>query len=1101
MNINKSIAEVEQHIRRGDLGLARLLGNKILRKAPRNVDAMFLLATVDMLDKRYAECERAFNRVLAANPRHIGAMNNLAVVALEQNRLDTAESYFQGVIRLDPAYTDALINLGNIYLKQGNLEAAEPLYRKVLTLKPDSGIAMNNLGTVLVSRGELDEAGRWMEQALRRLPENPSVYVNLGSVLLSKRDMPACIDLMNQINTLAQPGVALLFVFSVAKKIAQWDVIQNIRDDMLNVIFREHVQSNYLQLVNLEMLAEPKIGNETLFNLLEQTGADIAQLAVRNPFHDYPLAMQSLRRLRIGYLSADFREHVSTSFVRGLFNFYDKRRFEVYCYSNSSREDTKTLEYRAVVDSFTDVSKLSDWELAQRIHQDGIHILVDLSGYTSGSRIHALAYRPAPIQISYLGYPYTTGMDSIDYIVSDPYLDGPENAKYCVEKPLRLPNSFISFGELYDQQIDSMAAFERNRFVTFGTLGNVYKLNPEVISVWSDILINVPDAKLVINHPNCAMEVTRTNIDNEFARHGVSGDRLEFVWEKHPSGSHLRYYNDIDIALDSFPLTGGTTTVEAVWMGTPMITLVGETHAQRLSYSVLSNIGIDVDDLIAYSTEEYIQKAIALAKHPARLAELHQAIPEALKGSILCHPRDFTKQLEATYIEAWNGKFREPQIGLGIEDGILQWVSLGEDAKLAVSGSLHDFDSYVILEQHGWFDPEYRYVLRLLQPGMHVIDAGAGIGVYAIPMAKKIGDGGTLHAITTSESNAAYLLRSQQHNRLDNLSLVTAGLGAFCLDDQQLDQGDGTIDFIRLGSDLNDGGGSVIRRGVKVLTDHSPLVMFGIKFQNETDLSAVSALQELGYGIYRFIPGLEVLVAYSSPEELDVFAVNLFGCKPERAEQLERAGHLVSRVGPQLSSLPGIDVCAWQQYANGQPYAANLMATWTGQPATSEWRDVYGVALNLFAMAKDSRRPMADRYACLRDAHSVLSVLAQQAPVLLCLMSYARVCADLGRREMAVSLLNRLCESIEAGCDVATDMPFLALSDDFASMAAGDRIADWILASILEQREKLRVFSFFFCGEDSLDALAAQENTGFISAEMAHRKALLQARLEAIRNR
>ena len=1096
MKISKLLTAARQRIQAGDLGETRLLCEKILKKRPGNPDAIFLLGAIELLKKNYDSSKRFFEDVLRARPGHIEATNNLAVISLEQGRLDEAENYCKQVIKIDGSHTRALNNLGNVYLRMGREDDAEELYRRALAANPEDGITRHNLGAVLMRKKEFDEAVEHLKKALHLIPENPLVYMNLGLVLLfEKNDMPACVDLPEKIMRLPNPGSALLIAFAAAKKIVQLDTVGKVRDKLLRLILDGEIETQYLSMVYLDLLTEPEIDDETLLAVIKKTGSIIDRQGREGPFCDYDRAMQSMDKLRIGYLSGDFRMHVVTKFFRGLINFYDKQRFEVYCYSTipEEKEDEKTVQYKRSVDAFVNVSKLTDIELASRICQDGIHILVDLSGYTKDGRLSVMGYRPAPVQITYLGYPYSTGLESVDYIISDPYLDGPRNAEFCTEKPLRLYSSAMSFGELEEQNIDPTPPFERDHFITFGTLSNIYKFNSEVIHAWSEVLRGVPTARFIINHPNCAPEIARRNILNEFAKYGISEGRIKFIWEKHPEGSHLRYYNDIDIALDTFPLTGGTTTIDAVWMGIPVVTLImGETHRHRLSYSVLSNIGIRVDDLISFSKEEYIQKAVTLANNPIRASELRRTIPEAIKGSIMCNPEQFARHIEAAYIDAWNMKFPDRMIDTdfkGMPSGV---VPIAGGVEMVVSGSLSDHYTYILKEQQGWFDQEYAFVQKLIQPKMRIVDIGAGIGVYAIPLAKRVTNEGYVWAVTTKGVDAKYLFSSQRHNSISNLEIIES-THEFCLNEEEARNGWSDVDFMRIDSKMNNGKGGILRQKGKLLSEGSPLVMFGIKHEDKLDLSLIPLLCEMGYAIYRLIPGIDVLVPYVSSDALDAFSENLFCCKAERAELLQRQGYLIQQ--PELlKELPDVSDKIWLRYIGVQPYTANLISSWMGELPDLKWRDLYQTALSLFAMAREESKPASGRYACLQTSHSLLSLIVEATPNISRLISLARVSIEFGRRELAVNILNQIDSLIRSNVNLDISEPFIALSDEWAAINHRGRVAEWLIASIWEQREKLRAFSSFFTEQTSLVTLEEIQKTGFISEEMRRRMELIKMR-------
>lgn len=1097
MNVLNRLRTAEQHMQAGRLHQAHAVCGKVLEDAPHDLSAHIVLGAVLLLKKDYAASERALKQVIAAIPGHVDANNNLGVISLEHHKdFAAAQRYFTAALAVDPGNLNALGNLGNTWLKLGNMDSAETCYRNCLDLAPENLMALNNLGALLFKRRRHEEAARYLWRAVELWPEDIEAYFNLANTLLICNDIPQAVKLMRRIIALAEPGVALLAAFAIAKMTCCWEITEAIIAPVTRLILSKAAAAEGFGIINLSLLADHRIDNDTLFAVHLAMGESIDAMRATAPFETYPNVVQPKAKLRLGYLSADFRQHVASNYIRSLVNHYDGSRFEVYCYSNTQREDDLTEKYRTGVDAFINVCHLTDAELAQKIHDDRIDILVDLGGYTQDTRIHVLSYRPAPVQMSYLtGYPYSSGLRSVDYLISDPYLDGPLNARYCTETPLRLPESFGTFDALYEQHVDPVPAYAKNGHVTFGSLINPYKLNPDVIRVWSAILRCISNAVLVLNYPLYKWDMIRANITQEFARHGITENQLKFVWQKHPEGGHLRYYNDIDIALDSFPMTGGQTSADAIWMGVPLITLAGDTHHQRLSYSLLRNAGIALDDLISFSREEYLEKALALAHQPERIKALREAIPQALKHSIFCDPVRFARQIENLYIEGWNRKFpQQPFLAHAATAAAPEFVPLRCGAEVALSGRPGDLADFVIREQAGWFDPEYDFVHRLTRPGMRVVECNPGRGIYALPLALKIAPTGELWAIPDSGEETELLRKAVHHNHIGNLHLAV-GAGALARAAHAM----GGVDFIRLNLPAEDGL-HLIKNEPLFFSEHSPLVMFSARRADTLDLALADGFSGLGYGVYRYLPGLDLLAPLTTPEDLDAFTLNLFACKPDHTQLLVQQGLMINALPP-LAGLPTVHEKIWQTYLGALPYAAGFMVLWTEAPALTEGWENYHVALNLFARAQSSATAAGERYACLHTAHGILAMLVSAQPTLPRLLSLARVLIDIGKREQAVQVLNNLLALFAAGVEMAPalepalkmDEPFLALSDQAAATNPGARMAEWIFASVLEQRETLRAFSAFFLGPDHIAALQAIERTGFMGAAMARRLRLVAA--------
>ena len=1102
MQINELIIKAEKHLQKKQYELARQTCHSVLKRDPKNTEAFFLLGSISLAQGNYNKSKHFLDRALSLSPHHLNANNNLGVVFLETQALDAAEKQFKKVLRIDPNHLNALINLGNIYSKNKNWEPAEDLYKKALTIDPGCGSALNNLGKLFSQQDQLEESLDYYQQALQCLPDDSRVYTGLMSTFFARQDMNECINLMNKILNMSTPGPALVFAYFIARTICEWETSNKLREKIVDIIMNAGVSGTYLKMLNLMILADPGIDNVTLLQIVKKTASEIEMSRFGEPFQSHETCLNNLhegnKKLRIGYLSGDFCNHVCSHFLRSLINHYNKKKFEVRCYSNTPVEDEITDEYKANVDAFIDIRELTDLQVAQRIHEDNVHILIELSGYTSNSRLPVMSYQPAPMQISYLGYPFSTGFQSIDYILFDPFLDGPFNADYCTELPLCLPESVFSFGELYDETISPVSPFHHNGYITFGSLINPYKLNPEVIQVWSRILRAVPGAEIILNHPKYESDDTRKNIIAEFSKCAISEKRMQFIWEQLRQYSHLRYYNDIDIALDSFPMTGGQTTIDAVWMGKPVITLVGDAFHQRISYTTLKNIGIDVEDLISFTQETYIKKAVALANNPGRIAELHRLIPEYLKKSIFCDPERFASQLETTLIDAWNKKYPQNKFKIHSCEPTTEFIPIQSEVEIATAGSLNDQYTYILKEQKGWFHPEYKFVLDTIEPNMNAIDICPGVGIYAAPMAKKVGTRGTVWAISTDAAYSRMLTKSKQHNQLHNLHILShVRLGSFLLDQSMLEHGWNNIDFLLMNTKGQAHG--LLKGGSTFFSRLSPLVMFGIKGKVEKNLSLVNDFKLLGYQAYRLLPGLNLLVPFILDEhekDLDVFSLHLFCCKNDRALQLENRGVLAPKTLPPMEH-PHCNKTLWQEYMGKIPFATGVLTHWRTPTAHQDGWAWYQHALNFYIMAQDVSHDPSTRYACIQSAHNILwNLLSNQANVSR-VISMARIFGDMGKRVLAVKVLDQLVECFETGTGsivMNIDEPFLPLSQESAITDPEDRLAEWLYASILSHREKLRAFSSYYSGPDSLEALNKIKDLGFETPELETRRSLIRMR-------
>ena len=649
MNLEQSLNKVKDYINSGNLDAAQILANEMLSTKKPHPDALFLSACVEFLKDNYPKAISQFEKLLKKHEGNTVARLNLAISLSESGRPAEAIPHFEKVIAKDPGNPQAYYNLGNALHKLEKFAEAKRAYMQAVVIKPDYDLAYNNLGVICKRLQQQEEAIKYFRQTIDINP-TPVPYVNLMA-LLSKENSPQAYTCAIEAVKLDEPRDALMYAYSIFINSCGWEVAQPIRTRMLEHAKRGPVDPGVLEDLLLTINCDPLISIDDTFDLHRRWGREITRNIAQYQGHKKSLAPG--HKLKIAYLSPDFNDHSVGMFIRNIIHTHDNGKFEIYCYSNAKVEDTVTNEIRKHADHFIDVSNLSDENIAASIYRDGIHILVDLAGHTTSTAVKALAYRPAPLQITYLGYPNTTGLDTVDYRITDSYADSGTGTKYT-EELIRMPECFLSFGSFEDRRVNAKPPATDKGYVTFGSFNHVRKLTPEVISVWSKILSRVPGSRLVIKGGRVHWESVKRNIINEFKKNNIDETRIDLHHHTEKKSDHLDFYNCIDIALDTFPYNGTTTTCEALWMGVPVITLTGDVHAQRVSYSILKNIGRE--DTITYTSDDYIELAVNLATDIDFLVRTRKGISEALHQSVLCDPLKFTRQLENLYCEAWIAK-------------------------------------------------------------------------------------------------------------------------------------------------------------------------------------------------------------------------------------------------------------------------------------------------------------------------------------------------------------------------------------------------------------------------------------------------------------
>jgi predicted O-linked N-acetylglucosamine transferase (SPINDLY family) len=547
------------------------------------------------------EAVACYRRALDLDPNYADAHNSLGIGLQEQGRAADALACYQRALQLQPDMPEAHNNLGNMLRDDGQITAAVSCYQRALQLQPDMHEAHNNLGNAYKDQGRLDEAIASYQRALEIKPDFADAHSNLVFALHYR------------------PGITLAELAAA------------------------HAEFDRRQAAPLR--ASPPLPPAALGGMGEGRGegGDLvlaaAPLPAQSPLSP-TLSWRERGTLRLGFVSPDFCQHpVGFFLIRTLENL-DRDAAEIVCYSDRIGKDQLTARFQAVSATWRDVFGWNHEQLAAQIRDDRIDVLFDLAGHTARNRMLTFARKPAPVQITWIGYEGTTGLAAIDYLLADRYL-APESAEgFCVEKVLRLPDCYLCFDPPEESpRVGPLPALQAGH-VTFASCNNLAKVNAEVIAVWAEILRRVDGAKLLLKYRGLEDAALRARYAGLFATHGIPAERLIIEgWS--PLADLLAAHNRIDIALDPFPFAGGVTTGNALWMGVPVVTWPGETFASRHSLSYLSNVG--VTETIAGSREEYISIAAQLAADLPRLAALRADLRPRMAASPLCNGKRFAR--------------------------------------------------------------------------------------------------------------------------------------------------------------------------------------------------------------------------------------------------------------------------------------------------------------------------------------------------------------------------------------------------------------------------------------------------------------------------
>lgn len=597
------------------------------------------------------EAEQIYRQILEVEPNNSDALHLLGVIAYQVKNYDVAVDLISQAIQINDTAPNFYNSLGNALSDQGKLEEALACYRQVLALDPNFAEAYRNLGVVFKNQGLLDEALEHYQRAIDLQPDLVDAHISLGVVFLEQGLLTKAIESCEQALVLNPDAVEPLNNLANALKEGGriGEAIEHYRAILKNHPVAQ-IHSNLLTTLNYAVDYEAS----WIFSEHQQFNEQYALPVAAQAFYQQSRSVARDGRLKIGYVSPDLRDHPVAYFIEPILAHHDHEQFEIFCYYSYPQIDKVTRHFQQYVDHWFDCAALSNGKLADQISLDQIDILVDLTGHTAKNRLLMLAMRPAPVQVTYLGYPCTTGLTMIDYRITDGYMDPVDGLESLnSETPVRMQGSYFCYSPIENSPpVSELPAIEQG-YVTFGSFNNYCKLNPVLFALWALILGAVPDSKLLIKAKSLVDQATREALLAQFAELGIAAERL-IVSEYTQSPQHLMSYHEVDIALDSFPFTGGTTTFEALWMGVPVVTLVGERHVSRQGLSILSVLGLT--DLIADTPEAYVDRAVKLARDIQALQQLRGGMREKMQSSPLMDGVSFTRDLEARYREMWENK-------------------------------------------------------------------------------------------------------------------------------------------------------------------------------------------------------------------------------------------------------------------------------------------------------------------------------------------------------------------------------------------------------------------------------------------------------------
>lgn len=649
MSVNSLIHSAIQHFQSGDLQAAEGLCRRLLKKQPKDADAWHILGLIardqgkndlalNLVGKaialnpgaaifrlnygvvlqrmdRVAEAAQCYRAAISLKKDYALAYHNHAQCLQAQGLLDEAITEYQNGITFDPNNPMLHHNLGAAFKAQGKLAAALSCFERALVLKPDYSLAHYNHGVTLQALGRLDDAVRHYERAIALEPARAESYSNMAVALQAQGRMDEAI--------------------------ARYEQAIKCKPDF------HDAHSNLLLALNYAAGFTPQ-------DIYARHLAWARQHAVRyypSSIH-YPNIPDRKRRLRVGYVSPDYRRHAVAHFIDPVLACHDTGEVEIYCYSNVAKPDEITRSLQSHPVQWRDIHGVSDESAEDLIRADAIDILVDLAGHSANARLQLFARKPAPVQVSWLGYLATTGLATMDYRVVDSHTAPPGLCEpYYTETIVRLPDTFVCYRPPTEApEVGPLPALDAG-YITFGSFNNFAKVTRDVMLLWARVLCAVPDSRLLLKADGLNDVSVRQQTMEIFAQHGVDPQRLVLLGRDATVEAHFSRYNQVDIGLDPFPCNGGTTSCDSLWMGVPVICLAGDSFISRMGVSMLMNVGIS--GLIAGTEDDYIRIAGDLAGDLGRLRELRGGLREKMRSSPLMDAPRFTRNMEHAYRDMW----------------------------------------------------------------------------------------------------------------------------------------------------------------------------------------------------------------------------------------------------------------------------------------------------------------------------------------------------------------------------------------------------------------------------------------------------------------
>ncbi|MGE0084932.1 MAG: tetratricopeptide repeat protein [Desulfococcaceae bacterium] len=593
-----------------------------------------------------------YQKAIAVRPAYAEAWQNMGAVLAAQGKANEALTCYQKALGIRPEYPEVLNNMGIILKEQHRFEESLSCFHKALALKPAYAEAHNNMGNVYKEIGKADEAAACYQKSIALKPNDADAHINLGIIFQEKGDTDSAIQCYRKaLEKDAEKPEAVSYLSQQLQQICQWQEHRQLTeklDHFTRLALDKGIRPAERAFESITRCADSKLNLE-----ISRAWSQAAAKAVSDVPVNFSFAhrKEQKKKIVIGYVSNDFRDHPVAHLIASLFRLHSRDQFEIFCYSYG-KDDASSYRHRvqADCDRFTDIRGLSHMDAAKQIYNDQADILIDLMGHTAGTRLEIFAQRPAPVQVTWLGYPGTTGADFFDYIVTDRIVTPESDLLYYTENPVYMPHCYqiddntqpISEKQWTKKELE----LPEDDFV-FCSFNQNYKIEPVIFNTWMNILKKVPNSILWLLE---SKKSARENLLREAEKRGVQSQRLVFG-KRLPKAEHLKRISYADLALDTRIVNGHTTTSDALWAGVPVITILGNHFASRVSASILTAIGLP--ELITPNIAQYEDLAVRLASDRNELKKIRQKLAANLVKEPLFDTPRFVRNLEWAYMKMW----------------------------------------------------------------------------------------------------------------------------------------------------------------------------------------------------------------------------------------------------------------------------------------------------------------------------------------------------------------------------------------------------------------------------------------------------------------